>query len=183
MNDNEHIIAATYIGDSKKFRQGQHLVLHVSHRAYGLYPITVVYRYKAIYTSIPYRSIVEFLRDWTDIVTVIDPEKVEKADKGEEEEEEEGRVVWHEGWQDDPPEDELPFTESPFKEESTQEREYRLPVPLVSRDQKNALGRIPPKTVFSNGAWVCPYCHSVNHDADALKCAYCLVLRAYNPVD
>ena len=42
-----------------------------------MYPINVVLDYAQHYTSVPYRTIIDFLKEWTEIVTVIDPKLVE----------------------------------------------------------------------------------------------------------
>lgn len=153
-----HSIIATYIGKNEHiFKVGQSYLLRVEFRGTGMYPINVVFDYAQHYTSVPYRTILGFLKEWNEILTVVDPKLVEKSSK----------VLYI----DTSEENELPFDEG----EDEALKEYRKPTqpPVVMGELSKALLRIPEKTVFPNGAWVCSKCRHVNMDPAAFRCEEC----------
>lgn len=155
-----HLIIATYIGKNERtFKVGSSYLLRVEFRGTGIYPINVVLDYAQHYTSIPYRTIIDFLKEWTEIVTVIDPKLVEKSSK----------VLYI----DDSGDSELPFDQ----EDDEILKDYRNPKPslpsLVMDKPSTDLARIHGKIVLSNGAWVCDKCRQVNFDPSAERCKCC----------
>jgi hypothetical protein len=160
MLDPDHYIIATFIGkNNNRFKVGTQYLLRVEFRGVGIYPINVVFDYAQHYTSVPYRHILDFLKDWTEIFTVVDPKLVDKS-----------KHVLYE----DSSENELPFKFDDTEDVSEYEaikREVKPPVKMGRISTE--LMRIPKPVVFSNGSWVCPNCKHVNRDAASVRCEVC----------
>ena len=74
-------ISAVYIGEntgSETFNKGTSYILKISFDDTLIFPISVEYKYKKNYKYLSYKSIVLFLKDWTEIITMIDQKEAER---------------------------------------------------------------------------------------------------------
>lgn len=77
-----YFISAVYNGiNDSTFKKGNAYVLKVSFDETLIFPVSVEYKFKSEFKFLSYKSIISFLREWTEIITTIDQNKAEKSFK------------------------------------------------------------------------------------------------------
>lgn len=154
----EHYIYATFIGNPRSlFEVGKTYLLKVQDKGVGTHPILAVFDYAQYFQVIPYKSIVDFLKDWTEIVTTVPSEAVSKASK----------VVYESPSEED--DDELPFKEGI-------EKSPKLPVAIPSVNRPPILAS-PSRRIIGEGQWLCSACRHINSDINSFYCEECGATR------
>lgn len=154
----EHYIYATFIGNPRSlFEVGKTYLLKIQDKGVGTHPILAIFDYAQYFQTIPYKSIVDFLKDWTEIVTTVPSEAVSKASK----------VVYESSSEED-------YDELPFKEGIEESPKSLIVIPSVNRSSVLAP---PSKHIIREGQWLCSACRHINSDINSFYCEECGATR------
>lgn len=147
----EHYIYATFIGKPESFfKVGTTYLLKVQERDIGSNKITVILNFAQYYHTVHYKSFVDFLKDWTEIVTTVPTEVIEKSTK----------VLYVDTSEDD----DLPFKREVLDPPKTSIPTINRPLPLLPP---------PRKRTIKEGEWFCSVCKHINSDINSFYCEEC----------